>query len=285
MNISCRLPIAVILLMVPAYLICLSHLSLMRKELPKGEEINTILPTSVLKITSLDNDGMVADFLYLKGLVFHGSTYVKGKQRKVKEWEYTWLYNALKASTDLDPHFLDPYFLANGVLTWEAKRVREANSLLEKGTRYRDWDYWLPYYLGFNYYYFLNDNNKSSEVLMVASKRPGAGSFIPYFAARLAYQGNKTENAIIFLEEVLRTTKDKTMRKDYETRLETFKRILSLEKAVALYKEKVGRTPEKLNELVERKIIGRLPEDPYGGRFYLTSDGSIKTTSELRRVD
>jgi len=284
MNIGRIFPFAVMLAMIPAYVASLSSLSLMHHSLPKGDDASPVLPAAVLKITSLEHDGVTADFLYLRGLVFYGSTYEgEGKtQRAVKGWEYTWLYHTLKAATDLDPYFLDPYFFANSVLVWDAGRVREANALLEKGSHYRDWDYWLPFYLGFNYYYFLNDNVKASASLMEASKRPGAGSFIPFFAARIAYKGNRTENAIIFLEGVLKTTKDESMRKDYETRLETFKRILFLEKGVVVYQKKVGKTPENLNALVEQQIIGRIPEDPYGGKFYIDKDGSIKTTSELR---
>lgn len=284
MNIGRIFPFVLMLAMLPAYVTSLSSLSQMHQNLPKGDDASPVLPSAVLKLTSLEHDGVTADFLYLKGLVFHGSTYEgEGKtQRAVKGWEYNWLYHTLKAATDLDPYFLDPYFLANSVLVWEAGRVREANALLEKGSRYRDWDYWLPFYMGFNYYYFLNDNVKASAALMDASKRPGAGSFIPFFAARIAYKGNRTENAIMFLEGVLKTTKDDSMRKDYETRLETFKRILFLEQGVADYREKVGKNPESLNALIEQRIIDHLPEDPYGGKFYIEKDGSIKTTSELR---
>lgn len=286
MNIWRIFPFVLMLAMIPAYVTSLSSLSHMHNNLPKGDDVNPVLPSPVLKITSLEHDGIFADLLYLKALVFHGSTYEGDgkKQRQVKEWEYAWIYHTLKASTDLDPYFLDPYFLANSVLVWEANRIREANSLLEKGARYRYWDYWLPYYLGFNYYYFLDDNTKAAEFLMEAARRPDAGSFIPFLAARIAYKGNRTENAIIFLEGILKTTKDDSMRKDYETRLETLKRILFLEKGVAAYEEKIGKKPENLNALIEQRVIGRIPEDPYGGKFYIEKDGSIKTTSDLRSM-
>lgn len=284
MNIGRIFPFAVMLAMIPAYVSSLSSLSQMHHNLPKGNDASPVLPSAVLKLTSLEHDGVTSDFLYLKGLVFYGSTYEgEGKtQRAVKGWEYTWLYHTLKAATELDPYFLDPYVFANSVLVWDAGMAREANALLEKGSRYRDWDYWLPFYLGFNYYYFLHDNDKASASLMEASKRPGAGSFIPFFAARIAYKGNRTENAILFLEGVLKTTKDESMRKDYETRLETLKRILFLENAVAAYREKTGGAPDNFNALLEQRIIDRIPDDPYGGKFYIEKDGTIRTTSDLR---
>lgn len=281
MNRKKLIPISALLLL-PAYLGILLVLSTMHKNLPKAEEINVILPSPVLKVTSLEYDGLASDLLYLKALVFYGSTWSKSVQREVKGWEYDWMYESLKASTDLDPYFLDPYFFANGILTWEAKRVKAVNSLLEKGCEYRTWDYWLPFYLGFNYYYFLNDNVDAAKYLMEASKKPGADPFYAYFAARLAYKGNKTENAIIFLESVLKTTKDKTMRSDYEKRLKALKGIYVLEQALAEYKERIGKYPDKLDAVIAQGVIKRMPVDPYGGMFYIDENGSVKTTSDLR---
>ncbi|MEA5115865.1 MAG: hypothetical protein VB050_17765 [Geobacteraceae bacterium] len=285
MNIGRILPILLLLVLVPAYLAILSELSVVNKNLPKGDEVNAVLPSPILKITSLEYDGIAADIQYLKALVFYGSTITGEGHRKVKGWEYTWISNTLKASTDLDPYFLDPYFLANSILTWDAHRVREANILMEKGIRYRDWDYWLPFFVGFNYYYFLGDNGKASEFLMIASKKPGADPFFGFFAARLAYQGNRTENAIMFLEGMLKSTKDKSLRKDNEVRLVALRKILYLEKAVTEYKEKNGRYPENLNCLLDQRIIDKIPKDPYGGKFYINGEGAVKTTSDLHYMN
>jgi len=282
MNIRRIFSVLLLMVMIPVYFIIHTNISLMNKKLPKGDEVNVVLPSPILKVTSLDFDGLASDVLYLKALVFYGSTYVGEKQRKIEEWEYVWFYHSLKASTDLDPYFLDPYFLANGVLTWEANKVLEVNGLLEKGSRYRNWDYWLPFFLGFNNYYFLGNNAKAAEYLMQAANKPGADPFYSYFAARLAYKGNRTENAIIFLEGILKTTKNETMRNDYKIRLETLKSMLDLEKGVTAYKERTGTPPQRLSELVKVGIIGRIPEDPYGGEFYIDKDGSVKTTSDLR---
>ena len=276
------LPAVVLIVLTPAYFGTLSSLSSMYRKLPHADEVSVVLPSPILKITSLDFDGLASDVLYLKTLVFYGSTYVGNKHRKIDEWEFTWMYKALNASTDLDPYFLDPYFLANGVLTWEANRVAETIILLGKGSHYRNWDYWLPFFLGFNYFYFLDDNAKAAEYLMLASQKPGADPFFSFFAARLAYIGNRTENAVVFLEGALKTTKDETMRKDYMIRLETLKIMLDLEKGVTVYKERTGSYPKKLSALVELRIIGLVPEDPYGGEFYIDKDGSVKSTSDLR---
>jgi hypothetical protein len=285
MRISRFFPVVLLFFLIPTYFVTLSTVSRINKILPTGDETNILLPSPILKVTSLDFDGLVSDVIYLKALVDYGSTFVGNKRLAISKAQYTRLYNMLMTSTDLDPYFLDPYFLGNSILSWEANRVADSILLLKKGSQFRNWDYWLPFYIGFNYYYFLRDNINASKYLMIASQKPGADPFFAYFAARLAYEGNRTENAIVFLEGILKTTKDETMRKDYKIRLETLKSMLDLEKGAAVYKERVGVYPAKISDLIEQRIIGRIPEDPYGGEFYIDKDGSVKTTSDLRPME
>lgn len=277
------IPIILLLFFLPAHIFSLLTAAEKRKTLPKGEDTAYVLPSPLLKLTALEFDGLASDFLFLRSLVFYGSTYERKEHPRIKQWELRWMYTMLNASTDLDPYFLDPYYFGEAALT-EGNRIKEANLLLEKGTRYRDWDWILPFYLGFNYFYFLHDNEKASERLMTAAKRPGAGSMLATLAARLAYQGKRTENAILFLEEMIKKTKDEIVSKQYKTRLNALKGVLYLERAVAVYKKKFGRTPGTLNELIETGILKKLPQDPYGGIFYLDPKGMVTTTSNFAPV-
>lgn len=276
------IPGITLVLLVPAYLYLLTTVAQLHKQLPKSDDVSILLPAPLLKISSLDYDGLAADALFFKALVFYGSSFDGNKRRELKEWEYDWLHKALSISTDLDPYFLDPYFLANATLAWEANRVQDANALLTKGSQFRTWDYWLPYLIGFNHYYFLDDNIKGAEFLMEASKKPGADPFFGFLATRFSYNSNRTENAITFIEGVLNTTKDETMRRDYKLRLEALKNIKYLEQGVSKYKAKLGKLPSNISQLFNEKIIDSIPTDPYGGSFYLRADGSVKTSSDLR---
>lgn len=276
------LPIILILLLFPVHVSIISKVTEAKKLLPKGEDTSYVLPSPILKIMALEFDGLASDYTFLKALVFFGSTFERKEKPGLKGWEWRWMYNILNASTDLDPYFLDPYYVAEAQLTWEGNMVRETNTLLEKGSRYRDWDWMLLFYLGFNSFYFLHEDAKASEHLMEASKRPDASPMLAFLAARLAYEGRRTENGIIFLQEIIKKTDDDTIKKSYETRLNTLKGILFLEKAVAVYQDRFKKQPERLDELIAKGVITAIPKDPYGGKFYIDKDGSIKTTSEMR---
>ncbi len=268
--------------LVMVHVVSLSKVAEQVKLLPRGEDTAYVVPSPILRLTALEFHGLASDFLFLKALVFLGSTYERKEEPPVKVWEWKWLYHVLDASTSLDPYFLDPYYFGNANLTWGGGMIKEANALLEKGSDNRKWDCLLPFYIGFNYFYFLDDNEKASEFLMEASRRPGASSIYANLAVKLAYKERRTENAIAFQEYILEHTEDPTLLKEYETRLNALRGVLYLEKAVAEYKRKFGKYPQRIEELITKRFIDELPREPYGGHYYIDSLGKVTTTSESK---
>jgi hypothetical protein len=236
----------------------------------------------VAKVAALDYDGLAADFMFLKGLVFLGSTVERLERPRVHRDEWLWLNDLLQVTTTLDPYFQDPYYFANAFLSWDGKMVAETNELLDRGIRYRSWDWLLPFYAGFNSFYFLHENERASQYFAEALRRPGASPMLASLASRLAYQASRTESAIGVLEEILKDTQDPLTRQEYEKRILALRGVLYLETAVQQYRERFGEAPTALYQLIAGQIITRLPQDPYGGDFYLDRDGSVKTTSDLR---
>jgi hypothetical protein len=165
-------------------------------------------------------------------------------------------------------------------MTWEGGMIRETNILLEKGTRYRDWDWLLPFYAGFNSFFFLHDNTKAADFLVTASQRPGPAEQLVSLASRLSYKAKKTENAIIFLEAIAIKTEDDLLKKSYETRIRALQARLFLERAVSAYKEKFGKAPVSLQRMIEKGILKEIPKDPYGGICSVSTDGVISCTSD-----
>jgi hypothetical protein len=251
-----------------------------RKTLPSDAGSGFVIPSPALKITSFEYKGVVSDLLFLKAAIFFGGTFTRKEEPRVKPEEWQWLYKVLTASTDLDPYFVDPYLLANAHLTWDGGMIRETNVLLEKGTRYRDWDYTLPFFAGFNSFFFLYDNAEAAEFLVTASQRPGPSGQLLSLASRLVYKEKKTENAILFLEAVVKKTEDKRQKKQYEIRINALQARLLLERAVSAYQEKFSRSPVSLQGMVEKGILKEIPIDPYGGKFSVSPDGEIVCTSD-----
>lgn len=275
-------PLIIAFIFALLYLYSLTTLEPLKKTEQQSAGFFYILPGPIAKITTLDYDGLAADYLMLKIQSYYGGTLERTERPRVTEAEWRWMYDVLTVATDLDPYFFDPYYFANSFFTWDAHMVKETNTLLTKGNRFRDWD-WLPaFYIGFNEFYFLHDNAKASEYLMQSSKKPGAAPFLASLAVRLAYKSSRTEIAIMFLQQTIKESKDKVERETFEKRLKTLQRIFFLEKAITFFKTKQGSNPASLQDLIAQDVVSRIPQDPYGGKFYIDTDGSVKTTSDLR---
>jgi hypothetical protein len=278
-----KLPVIIIVLvfLTAVHVFLLGRVTEGFKLLPKGEDSSFMIPAPILKIVTLDFHGVASDYLFLNSLVFIGSTHERKERPRVKPWEWKWLYSMFDASTDLDPYFFDPYYIANAQLTWDAMMIEEDNRLLEKGCKYRDWDSTLPFFVGFNYFYFLQDNLNARKWLLEASKKPDANSMYADLAIKLTYERKRTENAISFLEELSRKTENKDLKKKYEERLNFLQQVLNVENAIELYNKKFGRRPADIQALVRSGLLHEIPADPYGGQLYLDFDGRVKSTSEL----
>jgi len=253
-----------------------------RKALSSQAGATFVMPAPLFRIIALEFDGLASDVLFLKGLVFRGSTYERTERPIVKDWEWKWLYAVMDTATGIDPYFVDPYYFAAAHFAWDGGLVRETNVLLAKGMAYRNWDWMLPFFVGFNNFYFLHDNAAASDYLMRSWRIPGAPAMLASLASKLAYKDHDTENAVMFLEELLKSTEDKKIRKEYAKRLRYMQGQLTLERALARFKKRHGKMPQTINDLLDRGVLPAVPPDPYGGTYYLDGEGRVKSTSEIQ---
>jgi hypothetical protein len=103
-------------------------------------------------------------------------------------------------------------------------------------------------------------------------------------AARLASKSGTTEVAIGFLAQLAARTEDRKTREEIQRRADALRGIAVLEQAVARHRAAFGAVPPDLRALVDRGVLPVLPVDPYGGTYYITPDGTVWTTSDLRPV-
>ena len=272
-------PFIFLLLFLAAYISFFPALEASRKTIKREEAKGLILPPAIIKLLSLEFRNIAADYLFVRVSQFYGARIGTHSSTTKEDWQ--WLYRNIDLVTDLDPYFQDPYYLGNSIFTWDTGMFEEANKLLQKATDARDWEWIFPFYIGFNNFYFLGNNKTGADYLLIASKRPNSWDILTTLAARLYYMEGKTEAAIAFLEKIWEQEKDPKLKKFYLIRLDALKKINFLEKAVDIYENRLGIPPANLNTLIEKKIIKAIPQDPYGGVFYIDKDGTIKTTSKL----
>ncbi len=250
-----------------------------RMDLFKTGAMDYTLPSKFTGMAAMEFKGIVSDFLFLKASTFFGGKFIAKEMLEHEQAAY--VYDAVDVITDLDPWFWDAYLFADMLLAWEFKQPDKANELLQKAQKYRTWDFKPPYYAGFNYFYFLKHNGQASTYLMEASKLAHAPSYLSALATRLSVYQNQFGPAIIFLKEILENTQNPAMEKQLETRLRALLILDDLEKKVTAFKAMYKSYPKNIAELVEKGFIKKIPQDPYGGKFFILENGRVFTTSKL----
>lgn len=241
------------------------------------EKMGYIPEKEVLKVVSLNYRHLFSEWLFLKTIVYYGGRLEKAAKGEKVKIEYLNTYRFMDASTYLDPYNMDSYYFSQAIFPWEGF-VKETNHLLERGLLYRTWDFYIPFFLAFNNFYFLKDYRNASHYMSIAARLKKEPLLIN-LAARFLYESNNTEVAIAFLREMIESTWNEKAKKILRKRLRALEAVDYINKAVKRFEEAYNRKPSHLRELLDRKIIDHIPADPYGGEFYIDREGRIKTTS------
>ena len=269
----------VVLLLACAVLLAGAHLKLtqVRDSRPPEVRLGFFPPAPVIKALSADQYQFMSHLISLQCLFYFGSLVERPSQQP----DLSRIYQALFTSTRLDPFNMDAYYFAQAVLTWETGSIQRVIELLQFGFEHRTWDWYLPFFISFNYAFFLKDYKKAGEYLAKVAELQPQVDWYATLAARYFYEGGSTGLALAYLEEMIPTARSEAIKKRLIVRAEAFKRILKLEQAIGVYRQRYQRNPEEVVDLVKAGLLERIPVDPYGGNFYIDARGRVRTTSKL----
>jgi len=270
----------VFVLLLACYAYCMVPFSAYMKNRPVAVKLGYVPSAEVLRVTVGDQKVLVAHVAVVKVLVYFGTLVEKFKYQIVLPPEYLNMYKTLQTAVKLDPYNSDAYYFTQAAFTWEVGRAQEVNLMLDYGMKYRTWDYTLPFYAGFNSAYFLKQYEPAARYMKKAAELSGNPLLIN-LAARYYFESNNSELGVQFLEMMEKGSKDEKLRELYRLRRTALQAAQSIQTAVTRFRERTGRQPERIEELFAPGLLKRLPEDPYGGRFYLDNSGVVRSTSKF----
>lgn len=266
--------------LVISYFLLLIPFTAYLKDRPVAVKLGYVPHPQLLRAVSGEHRCSVAGLEVLRVLFYYGTTVQKALEQVIVPPEYSNMYNALQGAVLLDPYNMDAYYFAQAIFIWERGQVEEVNRLLEIGMSKRTWDPSLPFYLGFNNAFFLKDYKKAAGYMQQAAEISGNPIYAG-LASRYFYESEQTGLGLAFLDAMIRSSRDKAVRKSYELRRDALLAVQQLEAAVTSYRRRFKALPPTLAALVEKGIISKLPVDPYGGSFYLDAEGKVRTTSKF----
>lgn len=250
------------------------------KNKPFVEKLGYVPAVSALKSIAADQKELVAASFVLKVMMYFGGLIEKADNQFPVPPDYKAMSRLLHGAVKLDPYNMDAYYFAQSFLTWDVKQYKLANDLLDYGMTYRTWDWYLPFFAGFNSAYFLHDYKEAADYYKRAGDLSGY-DLHKNLAGRYMQESGQTDLAIGYLSAMVKGERNPAMKKTYLTRLTAFKEARRIEMARDRFRESRGAMPATVEQLIGAGFLSPVPADPYGGQFYLEADGKVATTSKF----
>jgi hypothetical protein len=222
----------------------------------------------------------LADIAWLEAIQVSGS-------RKMAPGDYDRLYLLIRTVNNYDPRFVVPYILGGLMVGDSPSHVREALEILRRGRENHPRDWRLPFYVGYLLYFVSGDPVAGGGALGEAARIPGSPAYLPFLATRMLSEGRKPETAMAFLSAMTRQETDPVRREILERRMKEViveRDIQDLERAAEAYREKNGRWPETLSDLVTAGVRARIPVEPNGGKYLLSPGGKVRSSKGVQRL-
>lgn len=175
----------------------------------------------------------------------------------------------------LNPGHEDNYYLAAGFLSGSVHH-ETAQTVLAAAADARPFDFQPAFFHAVNLVHyeqrFVEASQWMSRAATVAADEQNR-EFLTRIAVRWAQRGEDPARVAEMLEAMAEASRSRALR-DYTLKRAQQARLLAkLNGNVRQFVEKTGRSPQRLEELVEQGILDALPEDPVGAGFSLDSSG------------
>ncbi len=175
--------------------------------LPNGEALNFI---------SFGYKNVLSHTLWFNLINYFGKHF-KGDR------DYRWLGHMCNLVADLNPKSEHVYEFCSLMLAWEANLPDESIALLNKGVKEFP-AYWkFPYLRGITKLIILKDTQNSKDDFILSAKLPGAHPIVIRIAAKNISLSESHDDAIEFLEEMIRNSTQESERGALASKLEEIK--------------------------------------------------------------
>jgi len=242
-------------------------------------EIRVALPLFVQVAMAGGDRFLAADMASVRALVT--------ETVKMQPDEYKILGRVQADASWLNPAHEDNYYIAAAILPWNGE-VDAAQTVLRRASKARFFDYQPAFFYAFNLAHFKGDLLAASEWLREAAlKLPDDDErlVMQNFAARWLDRSQDLDLAIRVVEAMAKQAKRKDFRAYLMQRAQRLRDLSTLRRAASEFRARTGAPPQRLAQLVEARLLDRLPVDPFGFGFGFGLDAAgepILLNSEKR---
>lgn len=237
-----------------------------------GSSIIYLPSGKYLKHFTFGYSSLVADIIYLWAIQYYGSYDIPDR--------FKYLEHIFSIIAELDPRYTDPYEVGALIAVYDAHDPYLAFKILDMGLE-KNPDQWIfPFQAGHIAQMQLKDFEKAREYYRKTMEIPGSPPIAKRLYANAAYRAMDYEEAWQMWKEVYETSKEdwvKEIAYNHLYRVKSTVDTQALSEAAKKFKEKYGRFPSDLNQLVRVGLIREVPKDLDGKDYvYDPKTGEVK---------
>lgn len=254
-----------------------------RRYLSSEESVRELMyfPTAeAVRLMAAGNELAAADYLWLRMIQYYAY-----HMRRDQKYEY--LYPITDRLTDLDPRFVYPYTFGALLLVHDARDSAGSLALLDKAKRQNPDNWMFPYMKGFILYTFLRQDSAAAVEFVAASKLPDAWEGALRFAGWIYRKTGRREVSRAMWQELYDTAKrplDRAVAKYYLNAIAMEEELERLNGLAQRYRSQNGRWPSGFRDLMSAGMLGRVPEEPFGRKYYWDAASStFKSQTRLNK--
>ncbi len=236
-----------------------------------GSAIIYIPSGKYLKYATFGYSSVLADLIYLWAIQYYSDYSIADR--------FNHLEHIFSIIAELDPRYVDPYELGALVAVYEAGDLELGLKILDLGLQKNPDQWFFPLQAG-----HFAQLRKNYEVARLYYKKameiPGAPDIVKRLYAFTAFKTMDLETSWKMWLEIYQTATDERVKKIANNHLYQVKAAIDkqiIEGAIARFKEKFGRNPYDLNQLVRTGFLREIPKDLDGLDYiYDPTAGEVK---------
>jgi len=231
-----------------------------------------------LRILSFGFTNFIADLIYLWAIQFYSSTQLNNR--------YDYIESIFNTITDMTPDYREVYTIGSLIMVYEKNDIAMALRLLDKGSANLPQEWIFDLDAGYYCYKYLKNYSQAESYYGRAAQKPDAPNFIKRNQAHMVYLRDDPEVSFRMWLDIYQNARD-TMERDsafnhlYQIKSEIDRRLLG--ERIRVFRDRYGRLPRNLAELVQRGLLDKIPVDFGGGEYrYDPASGQVKAGREFR---
>jgi tetratricopeptide (TPR) repeat protein len=258
-------------------LLLLAVLKLKTDTIPRniqpGSSIIYIPSGQYLQYAAFGFDTLLADLIYIWSIQYFSDKNVDNR--------FDHLEHVYSIIADLDPHYLDPYQIGAMIAVYDARDFEAAFHILDMGLSNNPKEWIFPWEAGHYAQMNLKDFALAQKYYRKAMQIEDAPEMVKRLFANAMFKTGNYENAWNNWLNIYQNAESERIKKIASNHLYRVKAAMDIQKmdnALQEYKQKYGRYPDRLDQLVQSGLLDDIPLDLDGREYtYNSNTGELST--------